>query len=444
MDVPEMHYAKTADGVYLAYQIAGDGPVDLVWQPDWPGNIDMEWEFSSTRSLLTTLASFSRLILHDHRGIGLSSRNVSIPNLETRVADLLCVLDTVGSNRPVVVGGMASGAANALLAATRPERVAALVWLEPIARTSWAPDNPWGRTADELSEQLSNLRLWGTTSYARAFANEQATIGNTIPDSDADLYAKASRNACTPDVAIDLQTMWAETDVRSVLSAIPVPALCIAQTDLGAADRARGAAALIPGAELKEVAGPPWTSVTSVAIAEEIRRFVGAERPRIELDAILSTVLFTDIVGSTSSQARLGDHGWKTLLEQHFAIVRQALERWRGVENDTVGDGVYATFDGPARAIHCALEIERRTREMGVEVRAGIHTGECEIIDGKIGGITVSIGARVAALAGPSEVLVSQTVKDLVAGSGLAFEDAGEHELKGIPGSWRVHRVTPT
>jgi class 3 adenylate cyclase len=423
MDAPEMHYAMTADGVYLAYQIAGDGPVDLVWQPDWPGNIDMEWEFSSTRSLLTTLASFARLVLHDHRGVGLSSRNVSIPNLETRVADLLCVLDAVGSNRPVVVGGMASGATNALLAATRPERVAALVWLEPIARTSWAPDNPWGRTADELSEQLSNLRLWGTTAYAQAFAHEQATIGNTIPASDADLYAKASRNACTPDVAIDLQTMWAETDVRSVLPAIPVPALCIAQTDLGAADRARAAAALIPDAGLEEVPGPPWTSVTSVAIAEEIRRFVGAERPPIELDAILATVLFTDIVGSTSSQTRLGDHGWKSLLEQHYAIVRQALERWGGVENDTAGDGVYATFDGPARAIRCALEISRRTREMGVEVRAGIHTGECEVIDGKIGGITVSIGARVAALAGPSEVLVSQTVRDLVAGSRLTFED---------------------
>jgi class 3 adenylate cyclase len=443
METPETNYAETADGVYLAYQVAGDGPVDLAWQPDWPGNIDMQWEFSSTRSLLAALASFSRLIMHDHRGVGLSSRNVSIPNLETRVADVLCVLDAAGSSRPVLVGAMASGATNSLLAATRPDRVAALVWLEPIARTSWATDNPWGRTADELREQLANLSLWGTSAYARAFADEQASIGNTIPDSDAALYAKASRNACTPDVAIDLQTMWAETDVRSVLPTISVPALCIAQTDLGGVDRAKRAATLIPGADLREVAGPPWTSVTSVAIAEEIRRFVGVERPPNELGAVLSTVLFTDIVGSTETQARLGDRAWRTFVDQHYRIVRQALERWHGIERDTAGDGFFATFDGPAGGIRCALEIGRLTRDLGIEVRAGLHTGECEVVDEKVSGIAVTIGARVAGLAGASEVLVSQTVKDLVAGSHLSFEYEGEHTLKGVPDRWRVYRVTP-
>jgi class 3 adenylate cyclase len=441
---PEMGYAQTADGVYIAHQVVGIGPVDVVWQPDWPGNIDMAWEFPGVRTMLTALASFSRLILHDHRGVGLSTRNVPIPDLETRVSDILSVLDAVRSRRAVLVGAMASGATNALLAATRPERVAAFIWLDPIARSAWAPDNPWGRTTDELETQLSDLRMWGTAAYGRAFADEQATIGNTIPDADAAVFAKASRNACTPDVAIELQKMWAETDVRGVLPTIQTPTLCITQTELGDSDRAGQVAALIPSAKLTEVAGPAWTPVTTAAIAEEIRGFIGVERPPNEPDAVLSTVLFTDIVGSTDIQASLGDRGWKTLTEQHLAIVRQALDRWWGVEIDTAGDGFYASFEGPARAIRCAMELSQEIRGLGIEVRAGLHTGECEVIDGKIGGITVSIGARIAAHAGPSEVFVSQTVKDLVAGSRLSFADAGEYELKGVPDRWRLYRVVPT
>jgi class 3 adenylate cyclase len=227
-----------------------------------------------------------------------------------------------------------------------------------------------------------------------------------------------------------------------VLPSVQVPTLILAKSGSpGESDRARYVASLIPGSELHEMPGGGWTEDDMRRYAEEIRRFAGIERAPAELDTILSTVLFTDIVGSTEKQASLGDHGWKRLVERHHQVVRGALGRWRGVENDTAGDGFYATFDGPARAIRCAQEVTDHVRELGIEIRAGVHTGECELINEKVGGIAVSIGARVASLAGPSEVLISQTVKDLVAGSGLTFEDAGEHELKGVPDRWHLYRV---
>jgi len=232
--------------------------------------------------------------------------------------------------------------------------------------------------------------------------------------------------------------MWDETDVRNILPTIAVPTLCLAQTADVEVGRARQIAAMIPRAESREIPGEPWTVPTMMFIVDEIRRFVGVERPPVELDTLVSTVLFTDVVDSTIIQARLGDAAWKSLVERHHALVRQSLGRWQGVENDTAGDGFYATFDGPARAIRCALEIAGRVREIGFEVRAGVHTGECTMVDGKVGGIGVSIGSRIAGLAEPSQVLVSQTVKDLVAGSRLAFTDAGEHELKGIAARWRL------
>jgi class 3 adenylate cyclase len=441
MDAPETGYARADDGAYIAYQWVGEGPPDLVWQPDWPGNIDMEWEFPAHRALLTALASFSRLILHDHRGIGLSSRNVPVPNLETRVADVLAVLDAAEAERPVLVGVGSSGACNALLAATHPGRVSALAWLDPFPRSTWAPDYPWGRTAEQQELELEDLRHWGTSSYGQAFVDEQASFGNPVPAADAAVFAKATRNACTPDVAIELSKMWAETDVRAVLSTIQAPTLIVFQTQLGERGIAKQVEALIPGTASVELDGVPWDAQTMDAAAEEIRRFAHVDRPPIELDTILATVLFTDIVGSTEVQSRLGDHRWVPLIERHHAIVRSALERWHGVEQDTAGDGFYATFEGPARAIRCAVEIGRAVRELGIEIRAGVHTGECEVIDGKIGGLAASIGARVAAHAGPSEVLVSQTVKDLVAGSRLVFEDAGQHELKGVEGRWTLYRA---
>jgi class 3 adenylate cyclase/pimeloyl-ACP methyl ester carboxylesterase len=437
----ETRYARAADGTYIAYQTAGTGPIDVVWQPDWPGNIDMEWEFPVLQSFLGGIASFARLIRHDHRGVGLSSRNVPIPNLETRVSDLLAVLDAADVPSPVLVGTGASGSVHALLAATRPERGAALVWFDGAPRYAWAQDNPWGRKPEEMEAELVELETWGTEEYGRSFVAFEASIGNVLPDSDIDAFSKASRNACTPDVAIELTRMWADTDVRDVLPAIQIPTLIVCMSSLGEVDRGKDIAARIPQAEFVEIPGEGWTRATAERYVEELRQFVGASRPPVDVDSLLSTVLFTDIVGSTERQAALGDRGWSDLVDGHHDRVRRALERWHGVEQDTAGDGFYATFEGPARAIRCAHEIVESVRELGIEIRAGLHTGECRIIDGKIGGIAVSIGARVAATAAPSEVRVSQTVKDLVAGSGLRFEDAGEHELKGVPGRWRLFIV---
>jgi class 3 adenylate cyclase len=304
------------------------------------------------------------------------------------------------------------------------------------------PTNPWGRRPEELEADLRDIELWGTLAYGRAYVQGSASHGHIIPDYVVARMAKASRNACTPDVARDLDKIWDETDVREVLPAIGVPTLILAWPDRkDQFDRASYVASLIPSAELHGLSGTTWTGETMRSIAEEIRSFVGVERTPAVLDTILSTVMFTDIVGSTQKQASLGDHGWKRLIERHHILIREALERWRGVEIDTSGDGFYASFDGPARAIRCALDVCRLVRDLGIEIRAGVHTGECELINNKVGGIAVSIGTRVAALARPSQVLVSQTVKDLTAGSGLIFEDFGEHELKGVPDRWRLYRI---
>jgi class 3 adenylate cyclase/pimeloyl-ACP methyl ester carboxylesterase len=443
MSVLDTHYAVTPDGVYIAYQIMGDGPIDVVWQSDWPGNIDIDRESPLLRIWFEELASFSRLILHDRRGVGLSSRNVPLPNLETRVSDLLLVLDAVGSEHPVLSGVFESGAPNALLAATRPERVRSMVWVEPNPRCAWAPDYPWGRKQEDLEAELrESIDLWGTLAYGRWHVQDEASRDNEMPDSTAALMAKATRNACTPDVARDLAKIWYETDVRGVLPAVQVPTLIVAHPDRSDDfDRANHVASLIPGAELQGIPGRAWSEVGIRPLAEKLRRFVGVERTPTELDTILSTVMFTDIVNSTQKQASLGDHGWKQLIERHHVVVRDALERWRGVEVDTAGDGFYASFEGPARAIRCAQDACARVADLGIEIRAGVHTGECELVNGKVGGIAVSIGARVAGLAGPSEVMISQTVKDLVAGSGFTFEDAGFHELKGVPDLWRLYRA---
>jgi class 3 adenylate cyclase len=371
-----------------------------------------------------------------------SSRNVPIPNLETRVADLVTVLDAVESERPILLGVFASGAVNALLAATRPERVGGLIWIDPTPRSAWAPDFPWGRTPEQQADELEELRLWGTSAYGREFVAREAAIGNVLPEGDAEAFSKASRNACTPDVASDLERMWYETDVRAIAPAIAVPTLCIWHAERGDVDFARSFVGLIPGAQLREIAGTPYTLPTVARVIDEVRRFVGIERPSVELDTVLGTVLFTDIVRSTEMQESLGDRGWKRLVERHHAIVRGALNRWQGVENDTAGDGFYATFDGPARAIRCAIEVVGRVRDLGIEVRAGVHTGECEVIDGKLGGITVSIGARVAAFASPSQILVTQTVKDLVAGSRLSFTPVGERDLRGVSGARHLYAVS--
>jgi class 3 adenylate cyclase len=439
MEIRDSRYARAIDGAYIAYQTVGEGPVDVVWQLDWFGNIDVIWEDPSHVEIMSSLSRFARIILHDRRATGLSSRNVAPPNLETRVSDLLCVLDAVDSQRPVLSGARESGAPNALLAATEPERVQSLMWYVPEAKSVWAPDYPWGARPEYVESDERAIDLWGTTEYGEAWVETEATAGHVTQEGTPGLGGLLSRNTTTPDVAKEIGRIWNETDIRELLRTVRVPTLLMVHAESSDVAEAEYVASLMPEAELVIIPGTAATTGFETS-AEVMRKFMGVERP-VGLDTVLATVLFTDIVGSTARQAMLGDRGWKQLVERHHAFVRDSLVRWRGVEVDTAGDGFYATFDGPARAIRAAMQIRDMVRELGIEVRAGVHTGECEVIDDKVGGIAVVIGRRISEMAGPSEILISQTVKDLVAGSGLTFEDSGEHELKGVPDRWNVYRV---
>jgi len=442
VEIRDTRYATTSDGVYIAYQATGSGPLDLVWQFDHTGDVDLMWEFPTFAAFWSGLTEFCRLILHDRRGTGLSSRNVPLPNLETRVTDLLLVLDEIGAERPVLASALEGGGPNVLFAATYPERVHSLVWFDPLPRVTWAPDFAWGVTPEYVEMEQRSLEAWGTNEYGRAWDETETTEGHPQHEPNILVTGMLSRHTTTPDVARELSRIWYETDVRGVLPSVQAPTLLLARSGYPEdVEVAEYVASLMPNAVVKEVAGD-YVPDDMGPMVDALRAFLGVERPPPELDTVLSTVMFTDIVGSTERQAELGDRAWRDLVMRHHTIVRGSLERWRGVENDTAGDGFYATFDGPARAIRCAQEVVEAVRPLGIEVRAGVHTGECEWIESKLGGLTVSIGSRVAGHAGASEVLVSQTVKDLVAGSGFSFEDAGEHELKGVPDRWHLYRVT--
>jgi class 3 adenylate cyclase len=442
VDLPETHYATTEDGVSLAYQVVGNGSIDLVFDPAVYGNIEVMWEFGPVADFLRALSSFSRLILLDRRGTGLSGGG-SIPNLETRVRDLLMVLDACRSGRAALFGQGTGGAALAMFAATHPNRVSSLAWYGPLATTSWSPDYPWGDSPEEQRRFIEKVKEGlGTPAFARWYLEHVAP--SRLGDEElARELARQDRHFMAPSTGAQFAQAENETDVTHVLGALRCPTLLLARRDIpDSVDQSRFVKTLITDAQLSLVPGDELELFLGdhQAVAEAIREFLGVEREEVVADSFLASVLFTDIVGSTDKQAALGDHAWKQLVERHHAIVRRSLERWRGVEIDTAGDGFYATFDGPARAIRCARSIVESVRELGIEVRAGVHTGECEIIDGKTGGLAVSIGARVAANAAPSEVLISQTVKDLVAGSGLTFEDTGAYELKGVPDRWHLYR----
>ena len=443
MDVPETRYATTADGVYLAYQVVGEGPVDVAWQFDFVGNVDLVWDDTILGPLFRGIASFARLILHDRRGTGLSSRNVPPPNLETRVADLRAVLDAVGSERPVLAGVLEGGASNVLLAASSPERVQSIVWWGLAARSLWSPDYPWGAGPEYVEANERELQHWGTLEGARLWAEGESLLGRVITEEEIRDYAKLSRHTATPDVARELQRIWYETDIRPVLPSVNVPALLLDQhTTQSDVEETQYVASLMPQAELKVMPKGVLSSPEVLsAVVDEIRRFVGVEPPMPELDTVLATVLFTDIVGSTERAAEMGDRRWRELLDEHHRVVRRELERHRGREIHTAGDGFLMTFDGPARAIRCALSIHQALRAVGIEIRAGLHTGEVELQGDDIAGIAVHTGARVASVAGAGQTLVSRTVVDLVAGSQLTFEDAGEHVLKGVPDRWHLYRV---
>jgi class 3 adenylate cyclase len=448
----ETRFAKTADGIYLAYQAVGSGPVDVVMDLHaLAGNVDLIWDEPDWGPLLTKLAEFSRLIIHDRRGSGASTRQAPPPNLETRAADLLTVLDEVDSEAPVLGAGASTGAMHALFAATYPERASGLVWNYPRPRLAWAPDYPWGQRPETFEAALAEARIWGTTEQAREQAQNRAAQRLGVPhderhtlsvDEDAvRRYARVTRNTVSPDVAEELTRILWQTDVRDILPTVHTPtALIVGDADAPAErEEAEYVASLMPNATVRVLQGRSGLQTDEqMAIIRELGG-IGRSSP---VSTVLVTVLFTDIVDSTRKQAELGDRRWRELVLAHHAAVRSALANWEGTEHDTAGDGFFASFVGPARAIHCAQEIATKVSTLGIETRAGVHIGECEVIDGKPGGLAVTIGARIAAQAAGSEILVSRTVKDLVAGSGLAFVDAGERELKGIPGSWELYRAS--
>jgi class 3 adenylate cyclase len=441
MDVPETRYAITPDGVHLAYHVIGDGPIDVLWIHTMQGGLELLWEDPRIRSLSEKVAAFGRLIRHDMRATGLSDRNTPLPDLETQARDMLTVLDAVGSHSVVVFS--AGNPAGPFFAATYPRRTRALFFFEPSAREISTDDYPWGYTQEEADLELVNVeRSWGRDAYAGALISEVTPSLR----GDRDLvrwYARMTRHWVAPGDAVELVRRLNGTDIRDVLPSIRVPTACIARHFEQGLDEAEYTTSLIPGAELVVLEGDEHWSVAGdqEGLIATIQDFVGISGSPSDNNARLRSILFTDIVGSTRLAAEMGDERWRQLLARHHSIVRAEVGQQDGIEEDTSGDGVFATFDGPARAIRCAKNIIEALESLEIEVRAGVHTGEVQTIDGKAGGLAVHIGARVSALAGPCEILVTRTVKDLVAGSLLAFEDAGEHELKGVPDPWRLYRV---
>jgi class 3 adenylate cyclase len=442
--MPTTRYAKAADGVHIAYQVIGDGPIDVVAIIGWVTNIEAVWEDPALARFLREIASFSRLIVFDKRGVGLSDRVAlsELPTLETRMDDARVVMDAVGSERAVIFGISEGGPMAMLFAATYPDRTVALLLFGTTA------DWTLGASSDTQHEAYlaEQDRDWGTVEYARKQLRTWAAPSLAGDDRAVQWLASYMRRAASPGAAAALERMNRGMDVSAALPAIHVPTLVLARTgdlDFPIVD-VRLTAAAIPGARLVEYPGDDhffWVGDTE-PLLDDIRRFVkSVADDEAELDRVLATVLFTDIVGSTERAASIGDRGWRELVEAHNARLRSLFQRFRGREVDAAGDGFLATFDGPIRAVRCALAASDAVHDLGLEIRTGLHTGEVELADDDVRGIAVHIGARIAALAGPSEVLVSSVVKDLVVGSALRFEDRGEHALKGVPGEWRVFRA---
>jgi pimeloyl-ACP methyl ester carboxylesterase len=439
---PETRYAKSGD-VNIAYQVIGEGPRDLVYVPGWVSSVEGNWDEPSYAGFLERLASFSRLITFDKRGTGLSDRvpEHELPTLEQRMDDVRAVMEAVGSDRAALFGVSEGGPMCALFAATYPDRTAALIVYGTYARRLRSDEYPWGRPVEEREAFLREIdEGWGgpvaLAQRAPSVMGEERFV---------QWWSAYLRQSASPGAAAALVRMNMAVDVRHVLPTIGVPALVLHREGdrVMRIEEARYLAEHIPGAKLIVLPGEdhlPWVGDQD-SLVGEIEEFLTGVRRGPEPDRVLATVLFTDIVGSTERAAELGDRRWVNLLDEHHGVVRGALDRFRGREVDTAGDGFLATFDGPARAIRCAGAIVQGVRGLGLEVRAGLHTGECELAGDDVRGIAVHIGARVAALAGPGEVLVSSTVKDLVVGSGIEFEDRGEHALKGVPGAWRLFAV---
>jgi len=434
---PETHYAKSGD-VNIAYQVTGSGSLDLVLVPGWVSHVEQAWEEPSFAGFLQRLASFSRLIFLDRRGTGLSDAVAGLPTLEERMDDVRAVMDAAGSERAALFGISEGGPMCSLFAATYPERTTALVLYGTMAKGTRDADYPWGVDDEQAIRFLDGIeREWGKGMTTRLFAPSIAQDERQVRS-----WAKFERMAVSPGGARVLFKILLDTDVRAVLPTIQVPTLVLHRRGDRAipVESARYIAEQISGAKYVEFDGIdhfPWVG-GSQAILDEVEEFLTGVRHGPEPDRVLATVMFTDIVGSTELAAALGDRRWRNVLDRFYEETRKYLRIFRGREVDTAGDGFFATFDGPARGIRCACAIRDAVADLEISIRAGLHTGECEVLGDKVSGIAVHLGARVAARAEANEVLVSTTVKDLVAGSGLEFADRGVHALKGIPGEWRL------
>ncbi len=442
----DVAYARSGD-VRIAYQVVGDGEVDLVLVHGWVCTFQPGWEYPKLAAFYRRLASMGRLILFDKRGTGLSDR-VSperLPDLETRMDDVRAVLDAVGSERAILLGLSEGGAMSVLFAATHPERSAALILMGTFPREMQAPDYPWGVSEESLQRRLGLLE---EDDWASAATRDW--LGRVAPDIPRDAealawYTSYVRRGASPAAARALRLMNAEIDIRDVLLTISVPTLVLHRAHETWRDGSRYMGKHIPGARMVELAGHdhlPWEG-DAPSLLDEIERFLSDAQEEVEPDRVLATLLFADVVASTSKPAELGDRVGQDLLTGYRRLVHATLVRFRGREVDTTGDSIFATFDGPARAIRCASAIADELRARGLDVRAGVHTGEVERIHGHLRGIAVDIAKQVAAVAQPGEVAVSSTVKDIAAGSGIVFDERGEHQLSGVPDTWRLFTAHP-
>ena len=456
---PPIRYAKTIDGLYIAYQDIGAGPIPLVFINGMYSHIEIYWEWAQFARFLTRLATHLRVLHLDRRGTGMSDRVTDVPTLEHSLDDINAVLAAAGVERAAIYCWGEAAPLAALFAATYPEKTIAVLLDGPL-RLKWALDYPWGTTPEDEEEWVTRIsEIWGQDDQALEIG--QLTCGDRPEDGPwhdeafVRVHARLARFATTPGGFLSFTRTEYETDAREVARTIHVPAAVLTKpgrASLGGSGHQQWnpveensyCASLIPGARLLTVPGAATIPFfdQEEAYADTMIAFIeSVQHEEAELDRMLATVLFTDIVGSTNMACELGDRRWTELLERHHQVVRALLARYRGTEVDTAGDGFLATFDGPARAVKCAQAVCAAVRPLGLEVRAGCHTGEIELLGAEVGGVAVHIGARVAALAGPSEVLCSSTVKDLVAGSGLVFEDRGERALKGVPDKWRLWAV---
>ena len=437
--LPRTKYARSGD-VRIAYQISGDAPVDVVWAPGTMSHLDLDWEIPERALFFERFSKFCRLTRFDKRGTGLSDRPLKMATLEERTDDIRAVMDDIGLERANIFGVSEGGSMACLFAATYPQRVNSLLVWGAQARWIASPDHPWGQTQEEHDRMIAMIDDdWPSFDY---ITGPGAGVGPDADPAFIESISRYMRAAASPSAVRAYEIMNGQIDTRPILLSIQAPTLVMNRTGDPCAriEAARDMASRIPGAKFKEYPGNSHSMMLDdmETILSDIQEFITGERPIDSYDRILATVLFVDIASSTERAATLGDTRWRNVLNSYYAIVRKEFSRFRGKERNTTGDGFFATFDGPARAIRCALAITQTVKQLGIDVRASVHTGECELMGDNVGGIAVHIGARIMAQAEPGNVLVSGTVKDLVSGSGIHFEDRGVYQLKGVPGEWRL------